>query len=96
MTDQYDERSEENDEQRGRQTEIEHDDLRRLMSTIWGRRLMWRLLSEAGVFRLSFTGEAQGTAFNEGKRNYGLVQLNLINQVCPETYLTMVTENATR
>lgn len=94
MADQYDQ-LEPSDEKHKQQTAIEHDDLRRLMSSGWGRRLMWRLLSEAGVFRLSYTGEAQSTAFNEGRRSYGLAQLNMINEVCPEIYVTMLQENAT-
>jgi hypothetical protein len=79
--------------QRELKREQDRADLERLMGTQWGRRFMWELLSQAGVFRLSYTGDESGTAFNEGQRNVGLRQLNEIHAACPEQYTKMLQEN---
>lgn len=67
------------------------NDFRLIMQTLEGRRWIWWLLSESGVFRSSFTGNS-ATFFNEGMRNLGLKILNQINVACPERYLQMTTE----
>ncbi len=71
---------------------IHHDDTRRLMSTKWGRRIVWRLLEQSGVFRLSFDTNAISMAFNEGNRNLGNQLLAEITSLCPERYLEMLKE----
>lgn len=63
-----------------------------LMSSKQGRRIVWRLLSQAGVFRSSFTQNAMQTSFNEGFRNYGLRLMEQINTLCPELYSPMSKE----
>lgn len=75
--------------------ENEEGDVRWLMGSKRGRRIVWRLLDQAGVFRLSFNPNALQMAFAEGTRNYGLRTLALIHALCPELYPTMVRENAT-
>lgn len=73
----------------------ELDDLRAVLATPEGRRLLWRHLAEAGVFRLSFAhGEADTTAFNEGRRSVGLALMADIHALEPSYYLTMATEAA--
>ncbi|MDA8231577.1 MAG: hypothetical protein M0006_09585 [Magnetospirillum sp.] len=62
-----------------------------VMATPEGRRYVWWLLERCGVFRTSFTGDS-ATFFNEGQRNVGLTLLGDIHAVCPEHYLTMLTE----
>jgi len=74
-----------------KQVQLEIDDLVWQMEDIRGRRNMWRLLGQAGVFRSSFTGNST-TFFNEGQRNIGLYYLNEIMLHCPETYLMMINE----
>lgn len=59
-----------------------------------GRRIVWRLLEQAGVFRLSFNPNAMTMAFAEGNRNFGLGTLLKIHALCPELYPVMVTENS--
>ena len=54
---------------------------------------MWRLLDQAGVFKLSFNTNAMSMAFAEGNRNYGLRALGLVHALCPELYPTMIKEN---
>ena len=73
------------------QAEVRQD-LRWLMSERRGRRIVWRLLSDAGVFQLSFHTNAMQMAFNEGIRNKGLKMLNDLLANCPELYTRMVEE----
>lgn len=73
----------------------ELDDLRHVMGTRQGRRFVWRQLSAAGVFRLSFTyAEPETTIFNEGRRSMGLNLMAEIHQLDPAHYLTMANEAA--
>lgn len=74
--------------------ETENGDLKWLMGSKRGRRIVWRLLDQSGVFRLSFNPNALQMAFAEGTRNYGLQTLAMIHTLCPELYPTMVKENA--
>jgi len=75
------------------QTEI--DDLLWLMSDKRGRRYMWRLLGESGVFHVTHTGEALSSAFNEGRRSRGLDVLKEITQHCPDRFSEMQKEART-
>ena len=67
---------------------VELDDFRWVMEDKRGRRFMWRLLTKAGVFRTSFTGNSE-TFFREGQRNIGLMVMDLIHEACPEKYAVM-------
>lgn len=73
--------------------ESEESDLKWLMGSRRGRRVIWRLLDQSGVFRLSFNTNAMLMAFAEGGRNYGNRTLAMIHALCPELYPTMVKEN---
>lgn len=72
----------------------EVEDLAWLMKSKPGRRVMWRLLTNAGVYRLSFNGDALQSAFNEGQRNVGLRLLALIQRHVSEGYALMVQERS--
>jgi hypothetical protein len=72
--------------------ETEEADLKWLMGSKRGRRIVWRQLDRAGVFRLSFNTNAMSMAFAEGNRNEGLRILAQIHALCPELYPTMVKE----
>lgn len=82
------------DKDKARQAEIdtELDDFKWLMSSKRGRRIVWRVLERAGVFRLSFNHNAMQMAFAEGNKNEGLRTLTMIHSVCAELYPTMVKE----
>lgn len=71
----------------------EDADLRWLMANKRGRRVAWRQLSQAGVFRLSFSTNAMQMSFNEGQRDQGLKMLARIMEVCPDLYFEMTREN---
>jgi hypothetical protein len=72
--------------------ENEEADLKWLMGNKRGRRVIWRLLDQAGVFRSSFNTNAMTMSFAEGHRNYGLRILGLVHTQCPELYPTMMKE----
>lgn len=72
--------------------ENEESDVRWLMSSKRGRRVVWRLLDQSGVFRLSFNPNAMHMAFAEGNRNFGNRILSMIHSLCPELYPVMVKE----
>ena len=61
-----------------REREREISDVKKVLSSAEGRRFIWKLMSEAGVFRTSFTGNSE-TFFNEGKRSMGLLILSEVN-----------------
>lgn len=70
----------------------EEDDFKWLMSSKQGRSIVWRLMEEAGVFRISFNLNSMQMAFNEGKRDYGNRIFNLILTHTPELYPAMMKE----
>lgn len=70
----------------------EEADLKWLMGSKRGRRIVWRLLDQTGVFRLSFNTNAMQMAFAEGNRNFGNRMLSMIQTVCPELYMQMTKE----
>jgi hypothetical protein len=72
------------------QSEVE--DIKWLMSSKRGRRIVHRLLESAGVFRISFNTNALQMAFNEGNRNQGNALLALVTNNCPDRYLELLTE----
>lgn len=72
--------------------ETEEADIRWLMNSKRGRRIVWRLLDYAGVFRSSFAHSAMQMAFSEGYKNYGLRVLTMVHAQCPELYPQMMKE----
>lgn len=71
----------------------EADDFKWLMGSKRGRRMVWRLLERAGVFRLSFNQNAMSMAFAEGCKNEGTRTVGMIHAHCPELYAVMVKEH---
>lgn len=64
------------------------NDLRYVLNDERGRRFIWRLLGECGVYQTSFTGNST-TFFNEGKRQIGLFTLGEVMEASIEAYLKM-------
>jgi hypothetical protein len=80
---------------REREREQEHDaraDLSTLMGQAYGRRIVWRLLGECGVFRSSFHTSGSTVYFLEGRRDVGLRLMADVLQAAPEAYLLMQSE----
>jgi hypothetical protein len=87
------ERSRQDAEQRNKLAmDTEVGDIKWLMGSKRGRRIVWRHLERAGVFRLSFNTNAMAMAFAEGNRNEGLHILSLVHAACPELYPVMLKE----
>jgi hypothetical protein len=74
--------------------ENEEADIKWLMGSKRGRRVVWRLMDQSGVFRLSFNTNSMQMAFAEGNRNFGNRMLAMIHSLCPELYPQMVKEQS--
>lgn len=73
--------------------QVEQEDVSWLMGNKRGRRLVWRLLERAGVYRSSFSTDALTMAKSEGRRETGLALLADIS-IEPESYIAMLREAA--
>lgn len=73
-----------------RQTELR--DLLHVLDERPGRRVVWRLLAQAGVFQTSFHPSGSVVYFNEGKRQIGLTLMADIMEADPTAYLKMAQE----
>lgn len=74
-------------------SEQEAEDFKWLMGSKQGRRIVWRLLEVAGVFRTSFNPNALQMAMSEGKRSYGLIWLDEVMQQTPDRFVLMINES---
>lgn len=63
-----------------------------LTSTYAGRRGLWRVLEECGVFATSFSADPYEMAFREGKRNIGLWLIQELSSINPDLFVQMQTE----
>lgn len=69
------------------------NDLRAVMGTAVGRRVMWAMFDRAGINRMSFNpGNPHWTDFNEGARNLGNQFFADVMAACPDLYLTAMKE----
>jgi len=71
------------------------EDMTKLLSETYGRRIMWRMLERCGIYKTSFTGNST-TFFNEGRRAVGLETLEEIIASSPTSYTLMQSENLTK
>lgn len=72
--------------------EDEAEDVRWLMGSPRGRRMVRRLLDRSGVYQPSFAPNALEMAFKEGHRNYGCWLLTTVSSHCPDLYLLLLKE----
>ena len=77
--------------QRRRDREIV--DLRSVLKSSEGRRFVWKMLSECGVFRASFSLNAMQTAFAEGRRDIGIMLVKELDEADPGAYAQMQREH---
>lgn len=67
-------------------------DIKDLMDTAHGRRVVWRILEAGRVFSSTFSVEALHMAFMEGQRNAGLSILADVMEVAPKKFQVMMLE----
>lgn len=68
------------------------DDIKWMMSSPRGRRIVWWLLEIAGVYKTSYPCDAN-MPFREGGRNIGLqIQARIIEH-CPDAHIAMLNEH---
>ena len=73
----------------------ELEDIHSLMNREAGRRVIFRMLTRAGIHSSSYNVDSpeRHIFFKEGQRNIGLWLLAEIQESCPELYLKMLEEN---
>ena len=70
-----------------------HEDVRALVATPGGRRLVWHLFGVSGLWGASFAGEAtHATAYQEGRRSVARDVMELLHRVAAPSYALMVQE----
>ena len=67
-------------------------DMRWLLSQPQGRRLLWSLIQQCGVDRISYTGNSE-TFWREGQRSIGVQLAADAKALAPDLYKQMVIEN---
>lgn len=68
------------------------DDIKFVMNSEQGRRVIWSILERGKVFSPCFAGDSHLTAFNEGQRNLALALFQRVMAHCPDQYLKMAAE----
>lgn len=71
----------------------EVDDLRWLLGHAQGRRIAFRLLAQAGIFRSSFHTNGMTMAANEGRREAGLYWLQELEEAHPDAFVRLMQEH---
>lgn len=69
-------------------------DITRLMQDAGFRRFVWWLLEQAGIYHSSFRSDALQMARCEGRREQGLMLLDLISSITPKEYILTQQEAA--
>lgn len=67
-------------------------DMRAVLSTREGRRVVWWLLSEAGLYRATPPGPLEDLSYAAGERNQGQKLLARVIESDAEAYLDMIRE----
>jgi len=73
--------------------ELELKDMKDLLATHFGKRILWRYLAFCKIFESSFTVDPNITSFNEGKRDVGLKMLADISEADPGAFVEMMLAN---
>lgn len=92
IAEQFNSRQREQDVRAEKQAQRD-EDLRFIMSTKTGRRFIWTMLGDSGLYQSSFTGNSE-TFFKEGLRQGGLRLLAHVTSACPDAYIKMIQEGA--
>lgn len=75
--------------------DLELAELRDVMATNVGRKVMYRMLVKAGIYMSSYNPEAKDSSvyFYEGKRNMGLWLMAELEEAAPQSFAEMIKEN---
>jgi hypothetical protein len=92
-TDEIEEKNKESKKEYSKRKDRELDDLKVVLKKPEGRRVVYKILCDCGVFKASFTQNSNTTAFNEGKRDIGLGLLADLDKVEPNAYSQMLIEH---
>lgn len=76
-------------EEKAREADV---DLKVMMRTRSGRRVYWRITTQAGLHTSSYADSPTATAYNEGRRSVALALMAEVKRVCPESYVLAVRE----
>jgi len=92
--DELEEQKKKADEKYRRRRENELNDLAKVLATVEGRRLVWRILAEAGLFRSTFAGNDPITqAHLEGKKDIGYFLMSGIMDGNVQKFVQMQSEH---
>lgn len=75
-------------DQERRELSKNEDAFKYVMGDVRGRNFVWNVLTYAGIFLDSFTGNSH-TDYNEGRRSLGLKLITVLEEVCPKEFITM-------
>jgi hypothetical protein len=78
------------DAEKRKKREREIADFKRVMGDAWGRRFVWRLMTEAKVFHDCSATDPQEMAKFLGERRQGLRLMQEVLEVCPEHWADMI------
>ena len=82
------------DDIKKRREERDRKDLKKILAMPEGRRFIWKVLSECGIYRGTFRSDSNLSAHLEGKRDIGLFILNEILKRNLDSFYTMQNEAA--
>lgn len=74
-------------------TPDERDQWKNLLTTRWGRDLVWRMIQSCGVFSVDFEADPVIISRKNGARNQMLLWMKEMQQAAPGSYATMLKEN---
>ena len=92
-TDDIETKNKESKQEYSRRKDREIDDLKTVLKKPEGRRFVYKILSECGVFKASFSLNSMQTAFQEGRRDIGIALLKMLDEAEPQAYSQMLTEH---
>lgn len=90
---EYELKNKESKKEFNRRRDREITDLKVVLKIPEGRRTVYKILCECGVFKASFTQNSNTTAFNEGRRDIGLSLLAELDLAEPNVYSQMLKEH---
>lgn len=67
------------------------NDMYKVLGTPEGRRLIFRILSESGMFQMGYIGD-NGAFYSQGRRDVGMIVFNDMDNARPEAFAQMRAE----